>query len=133
MAGTYTEQTSAVEELFAAFAAGELPLAKHSQALAASLVVYTGACYVTSVQVNNTNAAAQYVQMFDAIALPANGAIPKKLLTASGSSDKFVTWSLPGVFFSTGVVIGNSSTAATLTTGAADCFFDVQYVPVVWE
>ena len=128
----YAEQ-SPVEQLFGSFASAKLPVSHHSPALQNSLVVFTGPCYVLSVQVANTNAAAQFVQMFDSTTVPADGATPTKLFTVSASSDKFATWSLPGVFFGTGVAICNSSTAATKTVGAADCFFDVQVIPVIWE
>ena len=130
MSSTDYANQSPVEQLFAAFGSSELPLSKHSQALQASLVIYTGACYVTAITINNTNAAAQFVQLFDATALPADGVVPTMLLTVAASSDKFVTYPLPGRFFRTGVVVCNSSTAATKTIGAGDCFFDVQYIPV---
>lgn len=124
------ENQSPVEQLFAAFGASELPLKKHSPALQNSLVIYTGPCYVTVIAASSTNAAAQYIQVFDQTTLPSNGAIPEMLLQAAATSDKFVSYSLPGRFFRTGVVIANSTTAATLTIGAADCFFDVQYIPI---
>lgn len=125
------QEQSAVAQLFAEFASAGLPLNHHSQALAASLVVTSGRCYLVSLTLSNTNTLAQYVQLHDAASLPANGAIPAVVLTASGSSDKFVSYALPGRFFNVGMVVCNSSTAGTLTLGAGDCFFDVQYIPVV--
>lgn len=132
MSSFATEEQSAIEQLFAAFAANELPLRVHSQKLVASQVMFTGTCYVTSIQMNNTNASVQYGQIFDASVVPADGAIPDYLLTLSGLADKFLTFPLPGLFFRTGVVMCNSSTAATKTVGSADCFFHVQYVPVIF-
>ena len=125
------QDQSAVAQLFAEFAGSQLPSNHHSQALAASLVVTSGPCYLVALTLSNTNAAAQYIQLHDAATLPGNGAIPSVVFTASASSDKFVSYSLPGRFFKVGIVIANSSTAGTLTIGAADCFFDVQYIPVV--
>lgn len=130
MSATDYADQSPVEQLFAAFGASELPLGKHSQVLASSLVAFTGPVYMTALSVANTNASAQYVQVFDSTAVPANGAIPTMLLTATGASDKFITYPLPGRFFHTGIIVCNSSTAATLTIGAADCFFDVQFIPI---
>jgi hypothetical protein len=122
---------SPVAELFGEFAASELPSNNHSNALAASLVAYTGPAYLVAFTVNNTNAAAQFIQLHDANALPADGAVPAVVFTAPASSDKFVSYSLPGRFFLRGIVVCNSSTAATKTIGAADCFFDVQIIPIV--
>jgi hypothetical protein len=122
---------SPIAELFGEFAASELPSNNHSNALVASLVVSTGPGYLVALTINNTNAAAQFVQLHDAASLPADGAVPAVVFTAAASGDKFVTYSLPGRFFLRGIVICNSSTAATKTIGAADCFFDVQYIPVI--
>ena len=126
------QDQSAVAQLFAEFASAGLPLNHHSQALASSLIVCTGPAYVTSLTVANTNAAAQYIQLHDASTVPADTAIPSTVFTASASSDKIVSYSLPGRYFTTGVVICNSSTAATKTLGSADCFFDVQFIPVIF-
>lgn len=126
-----TYQESAVAQLFAEFANSSLPLNKHSQALASSLVVSTTTCYLVALTINNTNAAAQFVQLHESTSLPANGAIPATVFTAPAAGDKFVAYSLPGRYFENGIVVANSSTAATLTIGAADCFFDVQFIPVL--
>jgi hypothetical protein len=125
------EEQSAVAQLFAEFAGAGLPLNHHSPALQNALIVTTGSAYLTSITITNTNAAAQFVQLHDAVAVPADGAVPVVTFTAAASSDKFVTYSLPGRYFLTGIVVCNSSTAATKTIGAADCFFDVQHIPVV--
>jgi hypothetical protein len=122
---------SPVAELFGEFASSELPTNNHSNALAASLTVCSGPAYLVAFTVNNTNAAAQFIQLHDANVLPADGSVPAVVFTASASSDKFVTYSLPGRFFQRGIVVCNSSTAATKTVGAADCFFDVQFIPIV--
>jgi hypothetical protein len=39
-----------------------------------------------------------------------------------------VLFGLPPRFFNNGIVVANSSTSATLTIGAADCWFDCQYL-----
>jgi hypothetical protein len=122
---------SPVAELFGEFAAAELPSNNHSNVLAASLVACTGPAYLVAFTINNTNAAAQFIQLHDANVLPADGVAPAVVFTGPASSDKFVTYSLPGRFFQRGIVICNSSSAATKTIGAADCFFDVQFIPIV--
>lgn len=131
MSAVAYEDQSAVAQLFAEFAGAGLPLNHHSSALQASLVVMTGPAYLTSITINNTNAAAQFIQLHDAVAVPADGAVPQVVFTAASAADKFVSYSLPGRYFLTGIVVCNSSTAGTKTVGAADCFFDVQFIPVV--
>jgi hypothetical protein len=122
---------SPVAELFGEFASSELPSNNHSNVLASSLIACAGPSYLVAFTINNTNAAAQFIQLHDSRVLPADGVAPAVVFTASASSDKFVTYSLPGRFFQCGIVVCNSSTAATKTIGAADCFFDVQFIPIV--
>lgn len=122
---------SPVAELFGEFAASQLPLSKHSQALASSLVALPGMSYLVSFTVNNTNVGAQFIQFHDSNVLPADGATPAVVFTVAASSDKVVSYTLPGRLFNVGIVVCNSSTAATKTIGAADCFFDVQMIPIV--
>lgn len=130
MSSTLDELTP-VEQLFASFAAAELPKNAHSNALASSRVVLAGTGYLVSLYVTNTNAAAQYIHVHDARELPSNGAVPEVVLTALASSDKFLAYALPGRFFRHGITICNSSTAATTTLGSADIFVDAQFIPVV--
>lgn len=103
-----------------------LPDNIHSNALAASIVI-AGAQELYGFTVCNTNTVAQYIQVFDLAALPADGAIPATLLTVAGSTSAGVQW-LPPRKMLQGIVLCNSSTAATKTIGAADCYFDVQYL-----
>lgn len=104
-----------------------LPLNIHSQAYAASLVVKSGPGILYGFTVYNSKVTAQFVQVFDASALPADGAIPACVFSVSGSAGAGVNW-LPGRTFQTGIVICNSSTGPTKTIGSADCYFDAQFV-----
>lgn len=122
---------ASLADLLGEFYAAGLPLTKSSIALAASLVGCGESCYLTAFTVLNTNAAAQFIQLHDSRTLPGNGAVPTVSFTVPGSSDKTVSYALPGLKFLAGVVIANSSTSATLTIGSADCFFNVQSIPVV--
>ena len=122
---------ASLADLLGEFYAAGLPLTKSSIALAASLVGCGESCYLTAFTVLNTNASAQFIQLHDSRTLPGNGAVPTVSFTVPGSSDKTVSYALPGLKFLAGVVIANSSTAATLTLGSADCFFNVQSIPVV--
>jgi hypothetical protein len=104
----------------------KLPANKRSTVLTASIEI-AGAHELFGFTVNNTNAAAQYVLVFDLANLPADGAVPDVSFTAVAAADKGVVW-LPARRMNQGVVIANSSTADSLTIGSADCFFDVQYL-----
>ena len=102
-----------------------LPDNKSSNALTNAIVI-AGVHKLYGFTVNNTNAALQYVLLFDLSVLPGDGAVPVCSFTALGAQDKGVLW-LPPRRMLQGIVVCNSSTAATKTIGAADCFFDVQY------
>ncbi len=102
-----------------------LPDNAHSNGLAASIVV-SGAHKLVGFTVNNTNASAQFIQVFDLAVLPADATVPAVSFTVGGASDKGVLW-LPPRKMLQGIVICNSSTAGSKTIGAADCFFDVQF------
>lgn len=103
------------------------PLNKHSNAYVASLVVKSGPGRLYGFTVYNSNASAQFVQVFDAAALPADGAIPAVVFSVAATSHLPIEWVHPRTF-STGIVICNSSTGPTKTIGSADCFIDAQYI-----
>lgn len=103
-----------------------LPNNFYSNVLGSSIVI-PQAHFLYGFTVNNTNVSAQFILVFDLTGLPANGAAPAVSMTVPGASDKAVEWIRPRRMFE-GIVICNSSTAATKTIGAADCFFDVQYL-----
>lgn len=131
MSALEADQFSPVADLLNSFAENELPRNTRSQALAASLVVCTYPAYLYSFTVSNTKATSQFVQFLDVTALPADGFVPSTVFTLAGAGDKTVAFGIPGRLFLSGIVVCNSSTAGTKTIGAADCFFDVQFLPVV--
>lgn len=104
-----------------------LPANNYNPRLANNLVVKTGTCILFGFTVTNTNAAAQFVQVFDAATLPADGAVPILAISVPASNGTGFNW-IPGRTFRQGVVLCNSSTQATKTIGAADCLFDAQYL-----
>lgn len=93
--------------------------ATSTSAAAASLVVRNSAG--TLLRIIGYNAGgAQFIQVHDAAALPADTAVPAISIAAAATSN--FTIEIPeGVSFANGIVVCNSSTVATKTIGAADC------------
>jgi hypothetical protein len=104
------------------------PLNVSSQAAEASHIIKSGAGRLFGFTVYNSNVGAQFIQLHDAQTLPADGAVPVFVCKVATVVDKGVFWGDWGRFFDRGIVICNSSTFATKTIGAADCFFDAQYL-----
>ena len=104
-----------------------LPLNHYSTALANSMVVKTGPGILYGVTVTNTLASTQYLLVFDANTVPADGAIPLLAKSLPASDAVGFNW-LPGRTFTVGIVVCNSSTNTSKTIGSANCLFDCQFV-----
>lgn len=104
-----------------------LPLNVHSNAYEASRVIKTGPGLLYGFEIYNSKGTAQFVQVFDAATLPADGAIPACIFTAAATANLPVQWIPPRAFY-VGCVICNSSTGPTKTIGSADLFMDVQFL-----
>ena len=114
----------------ASFAGAQLegyPLSASSQALQSVFNATSGPARLFGFQVYNNKNAAQFIQLFDSILAPASGAVPVAVYTVGTVSNLPIAYPWPGRWFSRGIWLANSSTAATLTAGSADCYFDVQY------
>lgn len=98
-----------------------------SNQLEASRIVKSGAARLYGFSGYNSNAAAQFILAFDATTIPPTGAVPRVVLKAPATDNFWISWTPSWRDFREGVVLCNSSTAATLTIGAADCWFDAQY------
>ena len=85
-----------------------------------------GVCYGFSGY--NSKASAQFIQVFDANAVPADTAVPVTILSVPATANFSVDYGWRGRVFRAGIVVCNSSTGPTKTIGSADCWFDVQYV-----
>jgi hypothetical protein len=99
---------------------------KSSAAAAASLVAKTAPGLALFVTGYNSKASAQFIQLHDAAALPADTAVPIAVITVPASSNFQLPLPATGLDCVNGVVVCNSSTLATKTIGSADCFFTVQ-------
>lgn len=98
-----------------------------STALAASLVIKASAGTLYKLDVLNTNVADQVIQLYNSASLPSDGAVPAIVLKVKTGEHKEFNWRHFGRRFTTGIVVGNSSTVATKTIGAADCWFNAEY------
>lgn len=103
------------------------PLNYRSKALEASCVVKTGDGVLFGFTVTNTKASAQFVQLFDALTVPADGLLPIFSKSVPSGDAVGFNW-LPGRTFFAGIILCNSSTSTSKTVGSADCIFDAQYL-----
>jgi len=94
-----------------------------SAALAAGVQLSAVPVTLYGLTVNNTNAAAQFIQLHDSASVPAEGAAPALVIKAPAADDQVIDLGVYGMAFTNGLYVCNSSTAATKTIGAADCQF----------
>jgi len=94
----------------------------------ANQFIATGYLRVYGFSVFSSNAATQYVLMFDASSLPADTAVPLMAFPVSASANVGLYFGPMGRIFQRGLVLCTSSTSTTKTLNAtADAFFDVEY------
>ena len=106
-----------------------LPTNATSPALASSIVAATGTCRLYGFVATSTNAAAQFIQVFDRVKIPSNGAIPLFTVNVAAANSVSAYYGSSGRWMDQGIIICNSTTQGTLTLGAADTIFDVQCIP----
>jgi len=100
-----------------------------SGALAASGIISTTPCWFYGFTGYNSGPA-QWIHLFNAVAVPANGAVPSIAPVSIPAIDNFFfNVGELGYFFSTGLCWSNSTTLATKTLGAADVWLDCSYLP----
>ena len=98
----------------------------YTSALANSVVI-PGQVLLYGFTMSSTNVGAQFVQMFDAQGVPANGTVPIIFAPVSANDQVSGYYGSRGRRFTGGIVLCNSTSAGTKTIGAKDCLFDVQY------
>lgn len=105
-----------------------IPSNAQSPALANSIVASLGTARLYGFTATSTNVAAQFIQVFDESGVPSNAKIPVFTVNVAAASTVSVYFGSMGRTFDRGIILANSTTQGTLTIGAADTLFDVQYV-----
>jgi hypothetical protein len=98
-----------------------------STALEASRVIKASAGRLYTLSGVNTGGSGQYVQVYNSATVPDNGAVPVLLVYVPALGTFSIDFTPFGKYFSTGISVSNSSTAATKTIGAADMWFNAEY------
>jgi hypothetical protein len=105
---------------------GQAPLNASTTAYAANLVAKASSGRLWAVKGYNSGPA-QFLQLHDAAALPANGAVPVAIFIIPATANFEFDFGLYGRAFDNGITFCNSSTGPTKTIGAADCWIDARF------
>lgn len=99
------------------------PTKVSTPALVASKILKASAGTLIHLVASNTKASAQMIQIFDSATLPLDNAVPLVSFKVPAADARSYDIPITGMPFSNGIVVCNSSTAATKTIGSADCLF----------
>ena len=75
----------------------------------------------------NSKTSSQFIQLHNSANAPSNGNVPVITFIVPATSNFSFDFGVYGRYFSAGIVVVNSSTAANYTAGGADCWFDAQF------
>lgn len=106
------------------FDPGELPNSYDSGGVLVSggVVVSDGPARLYNLTVTSQDSSDQYIMLFDAIALPANGAAPVAAIKIQAGSTVRIDYGWRGKAFQKGICWSNSTTLPDLTAGTANCY-----------
>jgi hypothetical protein len=103
------------------------PSSASTVALATSLIVKATGGVLYSIKGDSSKGSAQFIQLHDSATLPADTAIPKMIIRVPATTSFEIDFGIKGRQFLNGIVVTNSSTAATKTIGSADLWIDALY------
>lgn len=103
------------------------PSAVDSTALEAGHVIKASAGTLYSLSGYNSKTGPQFILIFNSTTVPADTTVPIIVLIVPQQSNFSWDAGQYGKAFSTGISVSNSSTAATKTAGAADCWFNALF------
>jgi hypothetical protein len=111
------------------FDAGELPYGYNSGGALVSggVVVSEGPARLYNLTVTSQLSSDQYVMLFDAAAVPANGAAPVAAFKVPAGSTATLDYGWRGKAFNKGICWSNSTTLPDLTAGAANCYAEANW------
>lgn len=95
-------------------------------ALSAGAVIKNNAGVIHGIMGHNNKGTAQYIQIHNTKTLVADTAVPIAVIAVAANSNFSIDFGY-GLTCSTGITWCNSSTLATKTIGAADCFVTAIY------
>lgn len=107
---------------------GTTALNSSSVAYVASQIVKAAPGTLYRLQVYSSLGSAQWIQLHNSATLPADAAVPVAIFKIATVADITISYADIGRYFSAGIVVCNSTTGPAKTIGAADCWFDAQYV-----
>lgn len=105
-----------------------IPSVASSTAYEASRVVKAGPGRLLTLSGFNSKGSAQFIQVHNAAALPADTAVPLFTGTVPTVGNFLFDFGSLGIPCSVGITLSNSSTGPTKTIGSADCWFVATYL-----
>jgi hypothetical protein len=106
------------------FDPGELPNSYNSGAALASggVIISDGPARLYNLTVTSQDSTEQYILLFDAIAVPANGAAAVAAFVVPAGATARIDYGWRGKAFDNGICWSTSTTLPQLTAGTANCY-----------